>query len=162
MYLHSRPTTEHLPADLIALIGKIAIHSAYMDYLLGVLVAGLTDVNANTIHDKPTGDKIAAAKAAIKSSSLSREKSTSLFGTLKRAKDMLSERNLVIHGFIRYNENNLDNPEYLTFKGDYKGMRVPFSRCILEPILNDLYALSDNLTDACMELGYMKPRKLEP
>jgi hypothetical protein len=156
----SRPSPDYLPDDLLVLVGKIAIQTAYMDYLLGILLAGLKGIAKNDmekkVHALDTRVKIAEAENLIKTS-IQEPKRRLILSILNRASSLSNDRNLVIHGIIRHKDDTLDNPIYWAFRGPYVGTDVPFSKDTLEPIYTDLGNICEELLSECIEFKYHEP-----
>jgi hypothetical protein len=153
-----RPTADHLSADLLILVGKIAIQSAYVDMLLGEFLGGLKGVKwedrAKTVHILDTRRKVQDAETLVPSK-LQGSEQQSAKALLERVGDLMADRNLVIHGVIAYPEKALDSPLYVVFRGKYAQKKMPFSRDTLEPIFNDLEYASRELMAMCERHGFL-------
>jgi hypothetical protein len=154
--MHPRPSPNYLPAELLILVGKIAIQSAYVDALVGDALGALRGIPYNnrssTIHVLDTRRKVQEAKELL-NAAYSGPKRIALLAPLERAGDLLADRNLVLHGLIAYRTPELTDPLYVAFRGKYAGKEVPFSRETLESILTQLDELSRELMGVCSELG---------
>ena len=157
-----RPLPNHLPAELLILVGKIAIQSAYVDFLIGELLSGLknteTAKRAETIHILDTRRKIQDAEKLVKTSFNESERASLLY-LLKRTGELLADRNLVLHAVIAYREKEMVSPIYIPFRGKHFGKTLPFSKDTLEPIFRELDEVSQELLEVCSKHGYIA---LEP
>src|SRR5258708_7287197 len=108
----TRPTAQHLPAELLILVGKIAIQSAYVDMLLGEFLGGLKGIKpeerAKTVHVIDTRRKTQEAEAFIRANLQGTEEQSTI-PLLIRAGELLADRNLVMHGVIAYAAQKLEN-----------------------------------------------------
>jgi hypothetical protein len=153
--MEPRPTSNDLPADLLILVGKIAIQSAYMDMLLGEMLGGLKNVTgaerAKTVHILDTRRKVQEAEDIVNAVVKDPERQ-SLLKLLERSGELLADRNLALHGVIAYHHNQgPKDPLYVAFRGKYVGKPVPFSKDTLEPIFKDLDDLSRDLMAECVK-----------
>jgi hypothetical protein len=152
-----RPSPNHLPADLLMLVGKIAIQSAYLDLLLGEFLSGLnntpSDERAKTVHALDTRTKTQEAEKIIKTKIAESDRGL-LLSLIQRASDLLQDRNLALHAIIAYRKNNLSDPIYVAFRGKYLRKEMPFSKETLDPILKDLDDISRELLGECSKRGY--------
>lgn len=150
----------HLPAELLTLVGKIAIQSAYVDMLLGELLGGLMDVKqderAATVHELSTRRKTEKAETIIKSN-INEPDRTELLSLVKRSGELLADRNLVLHAIIAYPGKELKDPLYVAFRGKHKKKDLPFSKDTLDPIFKDLDQISQELWGVCSKRGYIAP-----
>lgn len=157
-----RPLPDHLPTELLTLVGKIAVQSTYIDMLLGALLGGLTGVPADDmaakVHVLDTRRKVQDAEKVVKASIEEPERSKML-SLLDRAGDMLAERNLVVHAVVAYKQPEPKDPVYVPFRGKHVGKNPPFNKETLDPIFNDLDQISRELTEMCLERRYIQ---LEP
>ena len=155
--MHPRPSPNHLSSELLILVGKIAIQSAYVDLLLGELLGGLQGVTgadrAKTIHILDSRRKTQESEELIKAKFTDPERTTVL-ATVKKAGDLLADRNLVLHGIIAYRDSNLSDPLYIAFRGKHVGKDMPFSKDTLEPIFTDLDVVCRELSAVCSKHGY--------
>src|SRR4051794_11190550 len=116
--MNSRPSAHYLPPELLALVGQIAIQSAYLDLLVGDFLGGLTGVEkekrAASIHVLDTRHKIEKAENAVKERITDPDRSQ-LLSVLKRAGDYLADRNLTQHAVIAYrpDDHGLKEPIYI-------------------------------------------------
>ena len=151
------PNSSHLPAELLVLVGKIALQSAYVDLMIGEFYGGLKDVReaqrARTIHVLDTRRKIQEAEQLVKTKFKGHEQA-SLLDLLKRAGDLLAQRNLVLHAIVGYRQMEQTDPIFLPFRGKYAGKNVPFTEETLNPIFNDLVATAKELAEQCQKRGY--------
>jgi hypothetical protein len=151
---YPRPTPNHLPAELLVLVGKIAIQSTYVDLFLGQILGVLTGVEetkrAETVHILDTRRKAQQVEKLLKNES----KRAHISDAAKRAGELLAERNLVLHAIIAYAKpDDWSNPLYVAVRGKYAGKEVPFSKDTLEPIFRELDAVSQELMAVCSGLG---------
>jgi hypothetical protein len=156
---HPRPSPNYISSELLVLIGKIAVQSVYVDFLIGELLGGLTDsapsADRSMIHARDTRGKTEDAEKLIKSSLTDSPDRAPLLELVKQAADLLSDRNLVLHGLISYRGKELKEPIYLAFRGKHKGKEVPFTKDTLVPIMNDLDDLSSKLMEELTKRGYI-------
>src|SRR5262245_17477531 len=98
-----RPRPEYLPEELLALVGKISLQWAYIDFLAGEILGGLKGVKgqarAQQIHRRDTWRKSEeAAEELAKSSTIDHAERQKILCILKQVDELALDRNLVIHG----------------------------------------------------------------
>jgi hypothetical protein len=158
----SRPSAHYLPAELLTLVGQIAIQSAYLDLLVGDLLGGLTGIDKDersaSIHILDTRRKIQDAEKAVKTRVREPDRSQ-LLSILKQAGDYLADRNLTQHAVIvhRPDDHSLKDPIYVAFRGKHKGAEKPFAHETLLPILTEAERLCSELCAACDAYGFFLP-----
>jgi hypothetical protein len=149
-----RPLATHLPAELLTLVGQIAVQSTYVDFLVGQILGALKGVDgeerAKTIHVLDTRRKTQEIEKLLKGDA----QRASILNAVTNAGTLLADRNLVLHAIIAYAKpDDWSTPLYLAFRGKYVGKEVPFSKATLSPIFSQLDEISRDLMAACSELG---------
>jgi len=155
--LRTRP--EYLREELLALVGKISLQWAYIDFLVGELLGGLKGVKgqarAQQIHPLDTLHKSEKARKLAKSSFTDHGERQKILGILKQVDELALDRNLVIHGMVIYAKpDNSTDPQIMIFRGKYRGTLKPFSKSLLEPLFDQLSELAAELMDVCLRHGF--------
>lgn len=153
-----RPLASILPAELLTLVGKIAVQAVYVDFLLGEVYAGLkgvgADERAKTIH--PLDSRFKSREAAkLAETVLQVPDRPAVIDAVNRAGELLADRNFVLHGVVVHRDPIANNPpEIVIFRGKYAGQPKLFSRETLEPIFTDLDQVSQELVAVCLKHGF--------
>lgn len=150
---HPRPTPDHLPIHLLAIVGKIAIQAAYADFLIGEVFGGLTKADEEKRNAKIRGID---TWRKIKSIKEVQANDLVLLELLTKAESLFQDRNVVIHGIITYVDEEFSIPEYTMFRGKNSGKRISFSEQTLIPILSELDDLCRHLLKICLDNEYVK------
>lgn len=151
-------SSKTIPPDILTLIGRIAVQSVYLDLLLGEIRGGLDGIEgperAIKIHAADARRKARESEQILRSSGTQEDLELALL--INQAGELLADRNLVLHGVPSYSMDDEDfsTPNFLVFRGKYKGTFRPISKDTLDPILKEIEYLSHALLKIAVSRGY--------